>query len=78
MTGMSDFIRLIKYNVVLTMSWNQRGWFGVLASSLTSCVIWGELPPFALCTMQTIFTTTRGADAVDEWDGVGKHLVQST
>lgn len=66
MTGMFDFIRLIKYNVVLGLSWNRRGWLGVLALLLTSRVIWAELPRFALCTMKPVFTVMHGVDTVDE------------
>lgn len=49
LTGIFDLSKLIKYNVVLGMSWNWRGWLQVLALLLTSFMIWAELPRFALC-----------------------------
>ena len=71
---MSDFIKLIKCSVVLRMSWDQRGWFGVLASSLTSAAIWAQLPHFAVCKMKVIFTTTCGIGTVEELRECGQAL----
>lgn len=48
MPGIFDLSKLIKYNVVLGMSWNMRGWLEVVALLLTSFMIWAELPHFFL------------------------------